>query len=80
MMKTAFAHWDDRIAPVFDIARRIHVVEADSGRIVAEAGEVLADDLPVQKAHRLVELGVGTLVCGAISRPFQERSPRMASR
>jgi predicted Fe-Mo cluster-binding NifX family protein len=26
----------------------------------------------VQKAHRLAELGVGTLVCGAISRPFQE--------
>lgn len=71
-MKTAFAHWDDRIAPVFDIARRIHVVEADAGRIVAETGEVLADDLPVQKAHRLVELGVGTLVCGAISRPFHE--------
>ena len=71
-MKTAFAYWDDRIAPVFDIARRIHVVEADSGRIVAETGEVLADDLPVQKAHRLVELGVGTLVCGAISRPFHE--------
>jgi predicted Fe-Mo cluster-binding NifX family protein len=57
---------------VFDIARRIQVVEADSGRIVAETGEVLADDLPVQKAHRLAELGVGTLVCGAISRPFQE--------
>jgi predicted Fe-Mo cluster-binding NifX family protein len=72
MMKTAFAYWDDRIAPVFDIARRIHVVEADSGRVVAETGEVLADDLPVQKAHRLVELGVGTLVCGAISRPFHE--------
>jgi len=72
MMKTAFAYWDDRISPVFDIARRIHVVEADSGRIVAETGEVLADDLPVQKAHRLVELGVGTLVCGAISRPFHE--------
>ena len=72
MMKTAFAYWDDRIAPVFDIARRIHVVEADSGQIVAETGEVLADDLPVQKALRLVELGVGTLVCGAISRSFQE--------
>jgi predicted Fe-Mo cluster-binding NifX family protein len=72
MMKTAFAHWDDRIAPVFDIARRIHVVETDAGRIVAETGEVLADDLPVQKALRLAELGVSTLVCGAISRPFHE--------
>jgi predicted Fe-Mo cluster-binding NifX family protein len=73
MMKTAFAHWDHRIAPVFDIARQIHVVEADSGNIVAETGESLVDDLPVQKARRLVELGVGTLVCGAISRSFQER-------
>ena len=71
-MKTAFAYWDDRIAPVFDIARRIHVVEAESGRILSETGEVLAEDLPAPKAHRLVELGVGTLVCGAISRPFHE--------
>jgi predicted Fe-Mo cluster-binding NifX family protein len=72
MMKAAFAYWDDRIAPVFDAARRIHVVEADSGRIVAETGEVLADVLPAQKALRLVELGVGTLVCGAISRSYHE--------
>jgi predicted Fe-Mo cluster-binding NifX family protein len=72
MMKTAFAYWDNRIAPVFDIARQIHVVEAESGRIVAETEEVLTDDLPVQKVIRLAELGVGTLVCGAISRPLHE--------
>jgi predicted Fe-Mo cluster-binding NifX family protein len=72
MMKTAFAYWDNRIAPVFDIARQIHVVEAESGRIVVETEEVLADDLPVQKVIRLAELGVGTLVCGAISRPLHE--------
>jgi predicted Fe-Mo cluster-binding NifX family protein len=70
MMKAAFAHWDHRIAPVFDIARQIHVVAAESGRIAAEAEEVLGDDLPLQKAIRLAELGVGTLVCGAISRPL----------
>jgi predicted Fe-Mo cluster-binding NifX family protein len=70
MMKAAFAHWDNRIAPVLDTARRIHVAEAESGRIVAETDEVLADDMPVQKALRLAELGVGTLVCGAISRPL----------
>jgi predicted Fe-Mo cluster-binding NifX family protein len=66
-MKGAFAHWNHRIAPVFDIARRIHVAEAQSGRIVAEKEVVLADDLPLQKAMRLAELDVGTLVCGAIS-------------
>jgi predicted Fe-Mo cluster-binding NifX family protein len=71
MMKAAFAHWDHRIAPVFDIARQIHVVAAESGRIAAEAEEVLADDRPLQKVIRLAELGVGTLVCGAISKPLQ---------
>jgi predicted Fe-Mo cluster-binding NifX family protein len=70
MMKTAFAYWDNRIAPVFDTARRIHVVEAESGHIVSETQETLSEDMPVQKTLRLVELGIGTLVCGAISRPM----------
>jgi predicted Fe-Mo cluster-binding NifX family protein len=69
-MKTAFAYWDNRIAPVFDIARQIHVVETESGRIVAETKEVMANDLPVKKVFRMVELGVSALVCGAISRPL----------
>lgn len=69
-MKTAFAYWDNRIAPVFDIARQIHVVETESGRIVAETEESFANDLPVKKVFRMVDLGVGTLVCGAISRPL----------
>ena len=72
MMKAAFAHWDHRIAPVFDIARHIHLVEIESGRISGEKREILADDLPVKKVLRLTELGVNTLVCGAISRPLHE--------
>jgi predicted Fe-Mo cluster-binding NifX family protein len=72
MMKAAFAAWDKRIAPVFDVARQIHLVEAEAGQIVSETQELLADDLPVQKALRLAELGIGTLVCGAISRALHE--------
>jgi predicted Fe-Mo cluster-binding NifX family protein len=72
MMKTAFAYWDNRIAPVFDTAGQIHVVEAESGRIVSERQETLPENLPVQKALRMVELGIGALVCGAISRPIHE--------
>lgn len=71
-MKTAFAYWDNRIAPVFDTARQIHVVEAQAGQLVSEAQETLSEDVSVQKALRLVELGVGVLVCGAISRPMHE--------
>jgi predicted Fe-Mo cluster-binding NifX family protein len=70
MMKTAFAYWENRIAPVFDTACQIHVVEAESGQIVCETQEMLSEDLPVQKTLRLVGLGIGTVVCGAISRPM----------
>jgi len=72
MMKIAFAHWENRIAPVFDTAGQIYVIDAESGHIVTEAKEPLAENSPVRKVLRLVELGVGTLVCGAISRPMYE--------
>jgi predicted Fe-Mo cluster-binding NifX family protein len=72
MMKAAFAHWKNRIAPVFDTARKIQLVEVESGRLVGQTQDMLPDSPPVQKALRLAELGVSTLVCGAISRPLQE--------
>jgi predicted Fe-Mo cluster-binding NifX family protein len=71
-MKAAFPFWENRIAPVFDSARQICIVEVEFGRIVQEGQEPLTGDLSVQKALRLKELGVATLVCGAISRPLQE--------
>lgn len=71
-MKAAFTYWGDRISPVFDSSRRIHIVETAAGRVVEEARETLPDGLPVQKVLRLTELGVGTLVCGAISRQLRE--------
>jgi len=71
-MKAAFAAWDNRIAPVFDVVRQIHLVEAEAGEVLSETQELLADNLPVQKALRLAELGIATLVCGAISRTLHE--------
>jgi predicted Fe-Mo cluster-binding NifX family protein len=71
MARAAFATWNDRIAPVFDAARRIHLVDAESGRVLTEASEALEDDSPVRKARRLAELHVDLLVCGAISRPLR---------
>jgi predicted Fe-Mo cluster-binding NifX family protein len=66
-MKAAFAYWEDRIAPVFDTARQIHIVEIKSGRIAGESLAILSEITPNARALRLTELGVGTLVCGAIS-------------
>ncbi|MDO9585929.1 MAG: NifB/NifX family molybdenum-iron cluster-binding protein [Syntrophales bacterium] len=71
-MKVAFATWNNRIAPVFDVARQVRLVEIADGRIVHEDNESLPENLPAGKAIRLAELGIGRLVCGAISRPLHE--------
>jgi predicted Fe-Mo cluster-binding NifX family protein len=68
-MKIAVTIWNDRIAPVFDVARDIRLVEVIDGRMLDPQEDILSGELPVQKALRLVELGVDTLICGAISRP-----------
>ena len=70
-MKTAFSVWKDRIAPVFDVAREIRIVESKSGKIVREKRENLTEEIPAQKAFHLADAGVDTLVCGAISSPLQ---------
>lgn len=67
-MKAAFAVWNKRIAPVFDVAREIRLVEAESGRIVRERDEKLPANSGSETGRCLIGLGVDTLVCGAISR------------
>jgi len=72
-MKTAFSVWEQRIAPVFDTARQVHLVESDGTRIMTEKALALTgEDLP-QKVACLADLEVTTLVCGAVSRPLQEQ-------
>jgi predicted Fe-Mo cluster-binding NifX family protein len=68
-MRVAFAAWNDRIAPVFDVTRRVHVVDTAGRRVVRESEEPLDDETTAGRAARLSELGIDALVCGAISRP-----------
>jgi predicted Fe-Mo cluster-binding NifX family protein len=71
-MKAAFATWNNRIAPVFDVAPVVSIVEARDGQLVGEAQEARLDGIPMNRVLRLAELDVGTLVCGAISRPLHD--------
>lgn len=66
--RAAFSTWGDRIAPVFDVAPQVLLVEADAARVLRERQEWLSADLPIETALRLADLSVGTLICGAISR------------
>lgn len=68
MLKVALPVWNGRIAPVFDVASQIRLLEVDSGRMVAETAEAVGALTPAEKALRLAESGVDLLLCGAISR------------
>ncbi len=70
--RVAFPVWEGRIAPLFDTAREIRVVEADGARLVGTHDDVLPAGPSERRAARLAALGVGTLVCGAISRETRE--------
>lgn len=68
-MMVAFATWDNRIAPLFEAARQLHVVEIDAGRHTTERCERLRCDTPASKVLQIAELGADALICGAISKP-----------
>ncbi len=66
-----------RVSPVFDVATRLLLVRLE-GRAEVERREVaLFEDQPAAIVRTLRELGVGMLVCGAISQ-FLERLVRVA--
>ena len=69
-MKAAFATWNRRIAPLFDSAGQVLLVEPRQGAAIEELAS-FADDSPVHKVLCLIEWQVGTLVCGAVSQPVQ---------
>jgi predicted Fe-Mo cluster-binding NifX family protein len=70
-MKVAFTVWNNRIAPLFDVSRRVHIVESVDGHIVGRCTASIDNDMPTHKAKQLAEMGIQTLVCGAISRSLE---------
>ena len=46
-MKTAFAVWNNRIAPVFDVARRVIIVESETVPGSRPATVLLTGDHPL---------------------------------
>lgn len=71
-MRAAFSLWNQRIAPVFDVAPTFYLVDHQTGRIEMETLDSAQALLPLGKVLRLVELKINTLVCGAISEPLHD--------
>ena len=65
-MKIAIPVWNDRVSPIFDVARTIRVVDLDTDQdlVVADSTYSLERGRPTST---LDALGVDLLVCSAIS-------------
>ena len=72
-MKIAIPHWQSRVSPVCDEARQFLVVH------IRDRQEVGRSEVPVAlpgtdllgRAAQLLDLGVQTVICGAISKGFE---------
>ena len=68
-MRTVFTIWNDRIAPVFDVAGQALVVVSENGATTAEEHLGLPAGSAMTKIASLAEARVDVLICGAMSRP-----------
>ena len=72
-MKIAIPHWQARISPVCDEARHFLIVRVTDDQEVSRSE--LEMSLPgsdlVGRAAQLLDSGVNTLICGAVSQGFE---------
>jgi predicted Fe-Mo cluster-binding NifX family protein len=70
-MKLAIPMWQGRISPVFDVAGQLLLVELSDGREVAREEQPLSEATVEERANRLAELGVQTLICAGVSQSLE---------
>ena len=70
-MRLAIPVWQGRISPVFDVAGQLLLVELTDGREIAREERLVEGDTPDERARKLAELGIGTLICAGISQPLE---------
>ncbi len=75
-MKAALTVWDGRMSPVFDVSREALVLTIEDGAVVTRREERIETPTAALKLDRLAELGVETLICGAISEPLHSELTR----
>jgi predicted Fe-Mo cluster-binding NifX family protein len=67
-MRVAVPLWQGRISPVFDVARRVRIVEAENGRITSQVEYEICTG---NRSKELADLEVKVLICGAITRALE---------
>jgi len=70
-MKIAVAHWQGRIAPVFDVSDNVCLIQCAEGRELRRERVILNHHDLFQRAKEVVGLKIQILICGAISYPLE---------
>jgi predicted Fe-Mo cluster-binding NifX family protein len=68
ILRVGLPVWKGRISPVLDVAERLLVVDVAAGREVSRSVVEVGAGLLPHRVHRLSDLGVDIIVCGAVSR------------
>jgi len=71
MMRVAIPTWSGTISPVFDVARRLLLVDIEGGKELRRREEPVDETDIASRAMHVARLGVDLLICGAISRPLE---------
>jgi len=69
-MKAALTVWNGRVSPLFDVSREAVILTIENGAVAARRRESIDAPTAALKIDRVMELGVETLICGAISEPL----------
>jgi predicted Fe-Mo cluster-binding NifX family protein len=72
-MKIAIPVWEDRISPLFDVARQLLVVEVEDGNKSMRNKVLLENGWPSNRVSQMADLGIEVLICGGISRLLIDR-------
>jgi predicted Fe-Mo cluster-binding NifX family protein len=70
--KVSFAVWNNRIAPVFDVARQLTIIEIERNTIISEQIQDITFISVHDRGQWLKDNGINTLICGAVSKPLEE--------
>lgn len=70
IMRLAIPVWQGEVSTTADFARDVLVADVEGTREITRQNIGLSEQIPVQRAWRLRDLGVQVFICGAISRPL----------
>ncbi len=70
-MKIAIPIWNSRVSPVFDVARKVLIIDVENGVEKGRYEHHLESTDLVARAAEIANLRIDVLICGAISRPLE---------